>query len=114
MAKALETFKANAFDRLAMQESSAIVTSALKFTKANVMIADTDHTITFMNRAMREMFKNAEQDLRRDLPNFSVDSLIGVSMDDFHKDEPLRISRGSCSTLFLSFQPETKRFAQRR
>jgi len=86
MAKALETFKANAFDRLAMQESSAIVTSALKFTKANVMIADTDHTITFMNRAMREMFKNAEQDLRRDLPNFGVDSLIGVSMDDFHKD----------------------------
>ncbi|KAA3650628.1 MAG: PAS domain S-box protein, partial [Proteobacteria bacterium] len=52
----------------------------------NVMIADQDLNIIYMNRAMAEMFRSAEADIRKDLPHFSANDLIGRSIDGFHKD----------------------------
>ena len=50
------------------------------------MIADADHNIIYVNRTAMEMFRVAEADLRRDLPGFSVDTLIGTNIDTFHKN----------------------------
>ena len=52
----------------------------------NVMIADDGLNIIYMNRSIREMFAAAESDLRKDLPNFSVRTLLGSNIDIFHKN----------------------------
>ncbi|MCE0555880.1 PAS domain-containing protein [Motilimonas sp. E26] len=62
------------------------VTSALEATSSNVMVADVERNIIFMNQAVERMLREAESDLRKALPHFSVDSLLGSNMDIFHKD----------------------------
>ncbi|MGZ9898105.1 methyl-accepting chemotaxis protein [Shewanella gaetbuli] len=62
------------------------VTSALESTSSNVMVADTDRNIIYMNQAVQDMLREAESDLRKALPHFSVDTVIGSNMDIFHKD----------------------------
>ena len=46
--------------------------------QANVMIADAGLNITYMNPAVVELLKEAESDLKKELPKFSVASLIGA------------------------------------
>jgi len=53
--------------------------------RANVMIADNDLNITYMNPSVMELMREAEADLKRELPKFSVDRLIGSNIDIFHK-----------------------------
>ena len=53
---------------------------------ANVMVADVDLKITYMNRAVTALLAEAEADIRKDLPNFSVARLLGGSIDAFHKE----------------------------
>ncbi|MGI9214006.1 MAG: methyl-accepting chemotaxis protein [Methylococcaceae bacterium] len=60
--------------------------NALDNTSTNVMVADETNTIIYMNTTAREMFKAAEPELRRSLPHFRADQLMGVNMDVFHKD----------------------------
>ncbi|MCW0233883.1 MAG: methyl-accepting chemotaxis protein [Ferrovibrio sp.] len=60
--------------------------SGLENVTANVMIADERNTIIYCNNAVLKTLKNAEADIRRDLPHFSADELIGKSVDIFHKD----------------------------
>jgi methyl-accepting chemotaxis protein len=52
---------------------------------ANVMVADADLTILYLNGALTGLLKQAEADIRKDLPRFSVASLIGSNIDVFHK-----------------------------
>ena len=60
--------------------------AALEICDTNVMVADESMTIVYLNKTTQEMFRNSEADLRRDLPNFSADRLIGSSPDVFHKN----------------------------
>ncbi len=60
--------------------------SALDGASANFMIADANHNIVYVNSSAKEMFRVAEADLRRDLPKFSADTLVGTSIDTFHKN----------------------------
>ena len=53
---------------------------------ANIMVADAALTITYMNGAVTQLLTEAEADIRKDLPNFSVSKLIGSSIDVFHKN----------------------------
>ena len=51
-----------------------------------VMVADADHNIVYVNQRLLDMFKEAEADIKRDLPAFRVDGIIGTNIDDFHKN----------------------------
>ncbi|MCO5730350.1 PAS domain-containing methyl-accepting chemotaxis protein [Rhizobium sp. SSA_523] len=59
---------------------------ALNAVGANIMIADTQLTIRYMNDAVRALLVEAEGDLRKDFPSLSVDRLIGSNIDIFHKN----------------------------
>ncbi len=59
---------------------------ALDSVSSGVMVADNERRIVYMNRAVAELFKRVEADLRKQLPNFRADKLIGACIDDFHKD----------------------------
>ncbi|ADV27310.1 methyl-accepting chemotaxis sensory transducer [Pseudoxanthomonas suwonensis 11-1] len=62
------------------------IRAALDSVTTNVMIADADRTIVYGNRALLDTLRAAEADIRRDLPNFEVSSLVGGSIDAFHRN----------------------------
>jgi methyl-accepting chemotaxis protein len=61
----------------------ALATDAIS---ANVMVADDKFDIVYMNAAVTELLRDAEADLKTDLPKFNVNTLIGTSIDVFHKN----------------------------
>ena len=66
--------------------ASERIKQALDQVTGNVMMADADLNIIYMNKASVEMFKRNEADFQKDLPNLNVDTLIGTNIDVFHKD----------------------------
>ena len=59
---------------------------ALETCQANVMIADNEFNIQYMNESVIQMMRDNETKLRDALPGFSVDALIGTNVDVFHKN----------------------------
>ncbi len=60
--------------------------SALDSVSANVMVADTEHNIVYMNSTVERMLQAAEGDIRKDLPHFEVAKLVGSNIDIFHRN----------------------------
>ena len=56
-------------------DENARIRIALDNVSANVMIADNDCNIIYLNPAVMGMLKNAEADIRKQLPDFSTESL---------------------------------------
>ena len=59
---------------------------ALDNASTGIMIADNDCNIIYLNQSVQALLKNAEADIRQDLPNFAADRLLGASIDVFHKN----------------------------
>lgn len=64
---------------------SSALKAALDVCQANVMMADTEMNIIYLNHSLERMLKINESDIRKQLPNFSVSNLIGTNVDVFHK-----------------------------
>ncbi len=60
--------------------------SALAGVTTNVMIADNERRIVYMNEAVKQMLRAAESDIQKELPSFKVEGLEGRQIDDFHKN----------------------------
>jgi methyl-accepting chemotaxis protein len=58
---------------------------ALDKVSSNVMVADTDGKIIYMNEAVLEMFRANAPEIRKQLPNFDPDRVLDASFDQFHK-----------------------------
>ena len=71
-------------DRLAADETLRIKV-ALDVGSNSVMVADPDGKIIYCNNAVLEMMRNAESDLRQQLPNFRADAILGSNFDIYHK-----------------------------
>ena len=67
-------------------DESMRVKRALDGCSTNVMIADNNLNIVYMNESVGSMLKTAESDLRKDLPNFNASKLMGENIDSFHKN----------------------------
>ena len=65
---------------------NARVKQALDSVSGNTMIADNDFNIIYMNAAVQGMMSNAQGDIRKDLPNFDANNLVGQNIDVFHKN----------------------------
>ena len=65
---------------------NARIKQALDSVSANVMVADTDLNIVYTNKAVLEMMSHAEDDIKKELPRFSVANLMGANIDIYHKD----------------------------
>jgi methyl-accepting chemotaxis protein len=65
---------------------TAQVVTALGATSSNIMVADPERNIVYMNKAVENMLKEAESDLKTALPHFSVDKVLGSNIDIFHKN----------------------------
>ena len=71
---------------VALENEMARMLGALEATTTNVMIADVDRKIIYMNKSVESMLRVAESDIRSELSHFSVDKVIGSNMDIFHKN----------------------------
>ncbi|KTA93235.1 chemotaxis protein [Aeromonas salmonicida subsp. smithia] len=73
-------------DNQALYDENLRVRKALDGASTNVMIADNNLDIVYMNEAVLAMLGQAESDIRKDLPNFDTRQLMGKNIDTFHKD----------------------------
>ena len=64
---------------------AARVERALDNVSSCVMMANNNLEIIYMNKAVEALFKNAESDIRKQLPAFDADKLMGANIDQFHK-----------------------------
>lgn len=65
--------------------SSALrVKVALDSVTSNVMMADNNGDIVYCNDAVLEMMRNAQADIREQLPDFDADKIVGSNFDVFH------------------------------
>ncbi|MGA2894107.1 MAG: methyl-accepting chemotaxis protein [Xanthobacteraceae bacterium] len=81
IAKATEVFKQSIGEKII----NLRVRAALDVVKSNVMVADTDYNILYMNGTLKDMLHEAEAELRKVMPEFDAGKLIGANMDVFHK-----------------------------
>lgn len=65
---------------------STRIQTSLDCVSNNVMLADENNDIIYMNSAVQEMLRIAENDIRKDLPKFDVDTVVGSNVDIFHKN----------------------------
>lgn len=65
---------------------NARIKISLDCVSSNVMIADAENNIIYMNPAVLDMMKNAESEIKKALPDFNSEELIGHSIDEFHKN----------------------------
>jgi methyl-accepting chemotaxis protein len=65
---------------------NARIKAALDKVTTNVMMADADLNIIYLNDTVVDMMTNAQSDIQKELPNFNVNSLIGTNIDGFHKN----------------------------
>lgn len=75
-----------------MQASADAARSNLRIRQAldkcttNVMIANADNVIVYMNETVQAMMQRNESELRKALPQFDAHKLVGQSIDVFHKN----------------------------
>ncbi|CTP88452.1 methyl-accepting chemotaxis sensory transducer [Xanthomonas translucens pv. poae] len=67
------------------QHENLRIRTALENVTANVMIADAERNIVYVNKPLARMLSAAQDDLRRELPGFDADDLLGRNIDVFHK-----------------------------
>jgi methyl-accepting chemotaxis protein len=82
------------------------IRKALDVCTTNVMMADTDLDIVYMNESVRQMMKLAEDDLKAELPSFDANNLIGNNIDQFHKNPAHQ--RGMLAKLAEVYKTEIK------
>ena len=66
-------------------DESLRVKVALDVTSNSVMVADPVGNIVYCNAAVLEMMRHAEDDLRKELPNFRAAAILGSNFDIYHK-----------------------------
>jgi len=75
----------NEHDARALSESMRIQ-QALDRCSTNVMVADATNHIVFMNASVAAMMRGNQDELRKVLPSFDANRLIGANIDVFHKN----------------------------
>jgi len=69
-----------------VDQNQLMLAGAVDVLVANIMIADADNNITYANDGVLEMLRIAENDIRKDLPQFSSNTVVGSNVDIFHKN----------------------------
>ena len=72
-------------ERTAAAENARI-REALDSVSSGVMVADGEYNIQYLNPALEKSLRDAESDIRRELPGFDVGRLNDANIDTFHKN----------------------------
>ena len=75
---------------LDLAESNRIANESLRISNAldgvhsAVLVADADLNIIFINQSALQLFQQSEPDIKKQLPNFNADDILGSNIDIFH------------------------------
>ena len=75
-----------------LEEEQQRLRQTLDFVPAPVMIADNQRTLIFANKAAQQLFSTQVQHIRERLPEFRPETMIGASIDQFHR-HPQHVAR---------------------
>ena len=76
----------NITEKKVAQAQAASLNSMVENVESNLMICDLDRRITYVNPSVVGLLSKYETKIRSVLSNFSVKNLVGVCIDDFHKN----------------------------
>ncbi|WP_374494232.1 methyl-accepting chemotaxis protein [Zoogloea sp.] len=86
----LNEMQASLLNRIASEQENAAanlrIRNALDKASTNIMLADNEGRIIYCNESVLGMLKEAESDIRKELPGFGVQGLLGSNFDSFHKN----------------------------
>ncbi len=83
---AIETTRQQLKDAAAAATVATNLKTTLDNASVNVMMADNDGIIRYMNRSTEALMRRSEANMRKALPQFSADKIIGANFDIFHKN----------------------------
>jgi methyl-accepting chemotaxis protein len=73
-------------ERRKLERERAILTTAIENAGTNIMIADAEDKVIFVNKAAVTTLKKVEGDLRQYLPGFDLERVMGGSIHRYHKN----------------------------
>ncbi len=71
--------------RLAIVENTRVRRALDACSASCLMIADENYDLVYTNKGVNEMFVTAESEIKKDIPSFRADNVLGASIDIFHK-----------------------------
>ena len=87
---ALEKMQDELQERIKNEQREAAATqrvkTALDVGSNSVMLADPQGVVIYANAAVLNMMRQAESDVRKDLPQFRADQMVGSNIDVYHKN----------------------------
>jgi methyl-accepting chemotaxis protein len=96
IAKATDVFK----DSIAEKVINLRVRTALDVSRSNVMLADANYEIIYLNGTLQQMLREAEVEIRKAMPSFDSSKLMGMNMETFHKSPALASLTGTYEARF--------------
>ena len=66
-------------------DASEVFKTALDNVSTNVLMCDRNYTITYANQTSVRKLRELEGEIRKAMPGFSVDAVLGANIDQFHK-----------------------------
>ena len=91
---------------MALAAENLRIKNALDKCSTNVMIADAERNIIYMNESVAAMLLKNEPELRKSLPQFDARHLIGANIDVFHRNPAHQ--RGMLEALRDTYKTEIK------
>ena len=86
ISEAMDKVQRSLQDAAVAARTNLRIRNALDKCTTNVMIADVDLNIIYMNETVTAMMQRNEAELRKTLPQFDARTLIGRNIDVFHKN----------------------------
>ena len=87
---ALKAMQTSLLARITAERQAADASLRIRYSldksSTNMMVADNEGKIIYMNEAVVAMMRAAEADIRKEMPGFSVDKLLGSNFDAYHKN----------------------------
>ncbi len=71
---------------LPVTDNLDVLKDIMEHAPINIMIADADENVVFVNKQAREILTEVEDELAKYIPGFRVDEVIGGSIHRYHKD----------------------------
>jgi len=76
----------NQFSSQSVMSDLDVMKDILEHAPINIMMADADENVVFVNRQAREILQQVENELATYIPGFKVSEVIGGSIHRYHKD----------------------------
>jgi methyl-accepting chemotaxis protein len=106
ISQAIDRVQKTLQDAAQAAQANLRIRNALDKCSTNVMIANVDNDIVYMNETVTAMMQRNESELRKVLPQFEARSLVGRNIDVFHKNPAHQ--RGMLASLTTNYRTQIK------